>query len=56
MAKKEKKIVTETSKPRKYSVEELRERKRFMTKMAIGTIAIFSVLAAIIIPISLMIY
>ena len=56
MAKKEKVLTTETKKPRKYSVEELRERKRFMMKMAIGTIAIFAVLAAIIIPISLTIY
>lgn len=53
---KEKKIVKETKKPRKYSVEELRERKRFMTKMAMGTLALFGVIAAIIIPIAFFIY
>ena len=54
--KKDKTLRTEPAKKRKQSVEELKERKRFMLKMAVGTIALFAVLAAIIIPISLLLY
>ena len=56
MTTKEKQV--KESKPKKertQSVEELRERKNFMVKMALGTFAVLGILTAIVVPIILLV-